>query len=599
MIHAYSIAEFHLKVACNNNINVYFCLKFGYSKWKYMTKRPAIDGFVPRRSPNMIGSDVNRSLPAADLTNFNRPRPAAQEPTSRPSSQQRSSGHDATTLRPAAAQGLTRTDIDDSLREIDTAPANDKKNRKHGPKLNSSRRRKIIKWVIILIVLALIGSGIYLGIKAVIASNSVFKGDIFGLVQQKKLQQDEGGRTNILLFGTSEDDPGHQAPYLTDSIMVLSINQSTKDAYMVSIPRDLEVKYEDCPASIAGYSGKINVVYGCYYDDGNDEEAGANALISQVSNVTGLDVQYYAHVNYSVVRDVVGALGTVTVNIQGSGGAPGVMDSNFDWKCRGGKTYASAAVMKQNCPPNGHFIDYPNGPTELDAEHALYLAQARGDTMPTYGLGNSNFDREQNQQKIIMAIKDKALSTGTLTNISKVSGLIDAVGKNLRTNFETSEIRTLMSLAEDIPNDSIQRINLLDEKILSADAQPASGKFNFTALQAFIKKKLYATGISKEDPHVIVLNASGVAGAAQTEADKLEALGITIDAVDNAPQGEYTKNVIYRVGPSPKTKTAEKLTQLYGAEPKAVESIPGITVGDDTDYVVILVKVATSTSDDQ
>lgn len=563
-----------------------------------MTRRPAIDGFVPRRSPGVIGSDVNRTLPPAQLTNFNRP-PVPHAPNANPATaapRRHAPAPEASTnaLKPDQTRGLVRADIDESLREIDAAPK-DKKSKRHHAKSGKTRRRRIIKWLSIIILLGLVGSGIYVAIHAVLASNSVFKGDIFGLVQQKKLKQDEGGRTNILLFGTSEDDPGHQAPYLTDSIMVLSINQATKDAYMVSIPRDLEVQYEDCPSSIAGYSGKINVVYGCYYNDGEDEEGGANALVNQVSKVTGLEIPYYAHVNYSVVRDVVKALGSVTVNIEGSGGDPGVMDSNFDWKCKGGNAYASLATMKKNCPPNGHFIDYPNGPAELDAEHALYLAQARGDAQPTYGLGNSNFDREQNQQKIIVAIKDKALSTGTLTNVGAVTGLIDAVGKNLRTNFDTSEIRTLMSLAQDIPNDAIQRINLLDEKILNANAQPAAGKFNFTDLQAFVKKKLYATGISKEDPHVMVLNASGVAGAAQSEASKLEALGITIDYFGNAPQGgEYTANVVYRVGEASKPKTAAKLKELYGADAKVVDEVPGATLGDDTDYVVILVTVPTA-----
>lgn len=83
-------------------------------------------------------------------------------------------------------------------------------------------------------------------------------------------------------------------------------------------------------------------------------------------------------------------------------------------------------AKEKNCPPNGHFIEYKNGLTQLDAEHALYLAMARGDIEPTYGLGNSNFDREKNQQKIIVAIKEKAMSTGTITNVGKVSGIIDA-----------------------------------------------------------------------------------------------------------------------------------------------------------------------------
>lgn len=57
-----------------------------------------------------------------------------------------------------------------------------------------------------------------------------------------------------------------------------------------------------------------------------------------VSEVVGLDIQYSVHVNYSVMRDVVKALDGITVMIEGSGGAPGVMDSNFDWKC--GATYS-------------------------------------------------------------------------------------------------------------------------------------------------------------------------------------------------------------------------------------------------------------------
>ncbi len=560
-----------------------------------MTKRPVIDGFVPRRSPTSVGSDVNRTLPPADLTNFQ--RTIAGQSAAKVKKSHQPIEPEASTLKPVESHGLSRSDIDESLREIDEKPEEKKRGRgRKAGKGKHPRRRKIIKWVIIAILLALLGVGIYVGVKAVLASNSVFNGDIFGLVQHKKLQQDEGGRTNILVFGTSEDDPGHEAAWLTDSIMVLSVNQETKDAYMVSIPRDLEVKYGQ--ACLSGYAGKINGVYGCNYEDGENEAAGAKALMAQVSDITGLEIPYYAHVNYSVVRDVVGALGTITVNIEGSGGAPGVMDSNFDWKCKAGNAYASKATMIQNCPPNGHFIDYPNGPAELDAEHALYLAQARGDIEPTYGLGNSNFDREQNQQKIIVAIKDKALSTGTLTNVTKVTGLIDAVGNNLRTNFETTEIRTLMDLAQGIPNDSIQRINLLDEKILTANAQPALGKYNFTDLRAFIKKKLYATGITKEEPVVMVLNGTGVAGVAQEQADVLTELGMTAIA-GNAPEGNFTGNKIYRVGDTKKEKTAAKLKELYGAEPTYSETVPGVTIDDTVDYVVILITQPKTTTTTQ
>jgi len=551
-----------------------------------MARKSNVDGFIPRRSPRAVG---------ADYVSRRQPSPMAQGMRQRPviSDTRATASVGSEGLTPSRRQGLTRSDIDESLNEIDAQAPLTRKERKQQQKQQKapkSRRRKIIKRVIIALIIILVAIGGYVAFKALSASNSVFKGDIFGLVQQKKLQQDANGRTNILVLGTSEDDPGHQGAYLTDSIMVLSLDQKNKNAYMISIPRDMQVQYG--MACDAGYAGKINAYFNCVNGDWDSESAETERQTKSrefYGNILGIPIQYSAHVNYSVMRDVVNAVGNITVNIQGSGGAPGVMDSNFDWKCKGGNAHASLATMKKNCPPSGHFIDYPNGPATLDAEHALYLAQARGDTAPTYGLGNSNFDREQNQQKIILAIKEKATSTGTLTNIGKITGLLDAIGKNLRTNFETSEVRTLMTLAKDIPSNSFQRVNLLDSGIMTGDAQPAAGLYNFTQLQAFVKKTIYATGVTKEGAHVIVLNASGVAGAAQTEADKLMALGMNIDSVDNAPSdGTYSSNEIFKLTDSKMPLTTAKLESLYGAKVQQVTSVPGVTVGDGTNYVIII-----------
>jgi anionic cell wall polymer biosynthesis LytR-Cps2A-Psr (LCP) family protein len=549
-----------------------------------MARKSNVDGFIPRRSPRAVGGDY---------TSRRSPSPMAQGLRQRPtvSSTRTSAPLGSEGLAPNKGQGLTRSDIDESLNEIDAqAPLTKRERKQQKQKVPKSPRRKIIKRAIIAIVVILIIAGGYVAYKALAASNSVFKGDIFGLVQQKKLQQDANGRTNILILGTSEDDPGHQGAYLTDSIMVLSIDQTNKNAYMISVSRDMQVQYG--MACDAGYSGKINAYFNCVNSDWSSESAETERQAKSrefYGNILGIPIQYSAHVNYSVMRDVVNAVGDITVNIQGSGGAPGVMDSNFDWKCKGGNAHASLAVMKQNCPPNGHFIDYPNGPATLDAEHALYLAQARGDVAPTYGLGNSNFDREQNQQKIILAIKEKATSTGTLTNISKVTGLIDAIGKNLRTNFETSEVRTLMTLTKDIPSNSFQRVNLLDSGVMTGDAQPTAGLYNFTQLQAFVKKTIYATGITKEGAHVIVLNASGIAGAAQVEADTLTGLGMNVDSVGNAPEsGTYPSNEIFKVTDSKMPLTTAKLESLYGAKVQQVTSVPGVTVGDSTNYVIIM-----------
>lgn len=489
---------------------------------------------------------------------------------------------------------IRREDIDQSLHDIDAQVEVQKKFQGHSRRLIT---KKLIKRVVTLGVLVAVGFGGWIGVKTLLASNAVFKGDIFGLVQQRELKMDGNGRTNILILGTSEDDPGHPGGHLTDSIMVLSADQKKKDAYMISIPRDLEVRYgRSC---IPGYSGKINAFFQCVNDDfestsAEDERQAATREL--VGSVVGLEIHYSVHVNYSVMRDVVKALDGITVVIEGSGGAPGVMDSNFDWKCHGD----TGAQKRASCPPNGHFIELPNGPATLDAEHALYLAMARGDTNPTYGLGNSNFDREKNQQKILVAIRDKAMSTGTLTNVGKVTGIIDALGRNLRTNFETAEIRTLMKVAQETPSNQIKSINLLENQLVTGGAQPVMGMYNFAQIQAFIKKQLNSTPLAKESSHIVVLNASGVAGAAQREADALMALGMEIDQVGNAPASEtFTSNTVYQIAHDSvsvkKPLTLAALKERFKATVSAGQ--PGFTIPTTTDYVIVVVSpVASNTN---
>lgn len=562
-----------------------------------MTKRTSIDGFVPRRASKAM--DLGASHAKSERKN-----------------QDGVSLHDGLRLRNTQVNdkrsstsalerlhsdgGLTRADVDESLKSIDNEPNEVRKTSKRKIAKNRIPRKKLIKRIVlILLALVILVAGWFV-VKAILAGADIFKGDILGLVQQKELKKDENGRSNILVLGTSEDDPGHEASYLTDSIMILSVDQEQKNAYMISIPRDLYVDYGK--ACLSGYSGKINEYFNCVnsdWDSSQAEDERQEASRKFFGDIVGLDLQYSVHVNYTVMRDLVSALGGIKVTIE-SRDPRGQMDSNFDWKCKGGNENASRATMIQKCPPSGHYIDFPNGEVELDAEHALYLAQARGDSAPTYGFEQSNFDREKNQQKILVAIKEKAMSAGTLTNFGKVTGIIEALGKNLRTNFETSEIRTLMNLANDIPNSAIKSVSLIDadpalvttSNIGGASVVvPTAGTYDYSQLQAYISKQINATPVSEEAAHVVVLNASGVAGAAQKEADRLEKLGMIIDEIDNAPEEEtYSKNKVYQLSDD-KPHTLAKLESLYGA--KVTKESASISVADTTNFVIIVADATT------
>ena len=535
----------------------------------------SVDGFIPRRAGAQLGSRHEKEQATPISRTLHTGDEVSQE-----------------SVGVARENKLVgRSDIDESLREIDDGESEkstrrsrraQRKHNKNATKKPKNKVLRIVKWLLLALLLAVLVAGGYLAFKAINASDSVFKGNIFDLTKHEPLKEDANGRSNFLILGTSEDDPGHQGANLTDSIMVVSINQTTKDAFTFSIPRDLKVQYGQ--ACVEGYSGKINSYFSCI-DDGEDDAAEQNRLSTMqafVGEIIGMDIQYGVHVNYTVMRDVVNAIGgSITVNIE-SRDPRGQMDSNFNWKC--GANYATRV---QNCPPNGHFIDYPNGPAVLDAEHALYLAQARGDIAPTYGFEQSNFDRERNQQKILVAIRDKALATGTLTNIGSVTGLIDALGGNLRTNIETKEIQTLVGLAKDIPADKIVSIDLNKEgeAVFTGAAQLVAGEFEFDGLRAYLNKVITAEPFVKEEPHVIILNGGGVAGVAQTESAALTAKGFVVDEIDNAPEGTYPHYTIYQIS-ADKPLTAAKLKALYGVEPQT--TTPPVSVVGDTDFVIII-----------
>jgi len=246
------------------------------------------------------------------------------------------------------------------------------------------------------------------------------------------------------------------------------------------------------------------------------------------------------------------------------------------------------------CPPSGHYIDYKNGPVTLDAEHALYLAQARGDKAPTYGFEQSNFDREKNQQKIIKALREKAVSAGTLADFSKVSAIIDALGNNLRTTFETKEFRTLVALAQDIKSEDIKSISLVDTEnpIMTTDnvngvsvVVPVAGTYNYTDLRALLKKRMSSDPVVREAAPIAVFNGSGVAGVAQVEADKLEAANYTVDTFATAPTGTYPRYTLYQIGTG-NSGTAKKLQQKYGV--KITKGKPPVTVSSDVRFVLIV-----------
>lgn len=357
------------------------------------------------------------------------------------------------------------------LRGAKSYTSTNQRSLKNSRKLN---KKKAVKRTILVLLLLFFLVGGWLGYKFIVNSNKLGT-NIWSIFDNSKLRGEDRGRINILLAGDSSDDPGHAGAELTDSIMLLSVNPNNKTAFIMSIPRDL---YVDIPGH--GYS-KINAanVYGNnddFKEDGYPDE-GMGLLEKTIEEHFGIPIDYYALINYTAFKDAVNAVGGVTITID-SGNRYGVYDP-----------YAN--------------LKLPNGTQQINGEQALALSRARGEGPGAYGVG-SDFDRTEYQRAILLALKDKATSTGVLANPVKIGNLFDAAGNNVKTDFSLGNLRRLNNLTKDINNADIKSVSLNDvngknllKSYTTRDGQsaliPAAGIDNYTQIKALLTELFSST----------------------------------------------------------------------------------------------------------
>lgn len=428
-----------------------------------------------------------------------------------------------------------------------------------------SRLAKFIVRFLLLALLAAISLGGYYALRMISASGKIFNGNIVDLFSKAELKRDENNRTNILIFGTSEDgDNGtHPGGHLTDSIMVASYSHETKAVSFVSLPRDLWVKLDE--ACSVGYYERINTVYMCGSDNGENESVGANALAKKVTEITGLAINYYVHVNFGAVEKLVDAVGGLQVMIE-SDDPRGIADQGFA---------------------------YPNGLTPvLNGHEVLDLTRARN-AYVGYGIP-SNFEREKNQQRALQALIKKIMSSESLYNINRISTILETLGDNLKTDITMSEVRSAIDLGKQIDLENGEKLGFQDSGnavVKSANIGgrsvlvPVAGEFNYSGIRSFIAKELNSEAYVKEEAVVGVYNASGIEGLARLKATEIEQKGFTVGEISNAPEQVWPSDiVIYQLNPE-KPETGKKLSTIYNQG--ITKSTPSFNYDLTMDYLIV------------
>lgn len=331
-----------------------------------------------------------------------------------------------------------------------------------------NRLRKTILWLFIGILLAGVSAGGYLGYKAYAAASKVAATSnpikLAASFTRSSLESTDG-ITNILIAGNSSDDTGHSGAALTDSIMIVSINQNTKKVTLISVPRDLWV-------NIPGYGySKINAAYP--YGD-------MDLLEEVIEQNLGIHCHYNLLVNYTALKEAVDAVGGIDITIA-STDSRGLYDSSIDYTTGSG------------------LVNLTNGTHHLTGQQALNLARARGEGYGSYGYGQSDFTRTQYQQQILLALATKASSKSVIANPLAAGKIITSLGSNISTNLTLGQMQTLYN---DYRNSSatatltqITLNNVSGQNLLanytSSNGQsaliPAAGLNNFTTIQNVLK----------------------------------------------------------------------------------------------------------------
>ncbi|MBT8834911.1 LytR family transcriptional regulator [Lactobacillus delbrueckii subsp. bulgaricus] len=198
---------------------------------------------------------------------------------------------------------------------------------------------------------------------------------------------------SILVLGVDQGLEGRNDKGNSDTIILVTVNPTTKKATMTSIPRDTLTEILGETSNTSYYMFKVNSAY---------QFGGSSGSIKTVSAMLNVPINYYVEVNMKALESLVNALGGVDVNVPFS--------FSYDW------------------------CDFKKGKQHLDGRHAIAYARMR------YDDPRGDYGRQLRQRQIIQAVVKKGLSVNGLANYQK---LLKVFAKYVKTNLTFGDMTSL------------------------------------------------------------------------------------------------------------------------------------------------------------
>lgn len=420
------------------------------------------------------------------------------------------------------------------------------------------------------IILVLVVGG-FLFSQGFLNLNKSFRGNAAALktnVNPDLLKGEGDGRINVLLLGRGGGN--HDAPDLTDTMMIDSIDPVNHTSTLISIPRDLWVDVPNQGAmkvNSAFEAGEFKYLGSVTPGSTNPNaiQAGFDEADQTIESVLGVTIHYNVLLSFQGFQQAVTTVGGVAVNVPSD-----LVDPTMAWENGNNPILAKA------------------GPNNLNGKQALNYVRSRETS--------SDFARGQRQRAVLLALKNKVQTAGTLSNPFKIAKLSKAFGDNVKTDLSIKDATRLYGIIKKIPDNKINSIGLADPPnnyittgtlAGQAIALPTSGLFNYNSIQAYIRTQLKDPYILKEHSSIVVLNGTQTENLAAAKADELKTYGYNVIRTGNTTDNDYVQTLLIDLTHGKDKYTKHYLEQRLGVS--ATSQLPDNTIQTNgVDFVVIL-----------
>lgn len=420
-----------------------------------------------------------------------------------------------------------------------------KLNKSEQTKKTKKNKNGIGKKIAVIILLIILVVGIILGVR--IAQNGGgLKGFLATAVGHDSDTVKNLPKIYCLLLGQSEN--------LTDTIMIAEYDPQEQQASILSIPRDTFIGNSRANATTWD---KINSVY----------QTGANKVLKEVNELTGLDIKYYVKVDTKAFKALVDELGGVEFNVP--------IDMKYDDK-------------RQNL-----HINLKAGVQLLDGDKAEQVVRFRhnndGTTYPAeYGMEDEG--RMKTQRAFLTAL---AKQTFKVENIFKINKFIDIANEYVETNIDFNTVKDYVPYIVEFD------MNKLKTAQVSGAADKANGlwfyfpdevKLQKTIDDLFINPNkldeddknsgstIDTSGIDKSNIKIEVLNGTSSNTKLEKIVAKLKDAGYTINKTGNTTETSNT-TIISR----------GNVPELVQEELKQIVDVNEITVGGNSNINITII----------